>query len=311
MSEAFEGAPTYDRAVELLAEQRAEEAEALIRDVLLRVQHPEIHASLALALLMQGKYRDGFREFEGRSSRRKLVKRMTIPEWDGQIAGRGVIVWGEQGLGDEVQGARFVPLIRELGASHITFACRRENVRAFQQVGADAVVDRDTPTIEVPKAACWIALWSLPHRLGLRADDISGAPYLRAQPTRRGGIGLVERGNPLNPNDAERSLPAGLLRAAVPQGELLSPAGDTMDSLHQLAGLDLLITVDTSWAHMAGALGVPCWVLLPFRRLDWRWQRGRTDSPWYDSVRLFRQPEPGDWTSVLNAVQSALSTRLP
>lgn len=298
------------RAHELMGLQRAEEAEALLRELLLRDQHPELHFRLAVSLLMQGRLREGFAEFEGRSSRRKLIKRMAnLPEWDGQIAGRAVLVWGEQGLGDEIQGARFVPLVRELGARHITFACRNENVRAFEQIGVDVVVDRDAETISIPKDTCWIALWSLPHRLGLRAEDICGASYLRAEPSGAGGIGLVERGNPDHPRDDLRSIPHGALQRAVPQGRLMAAAGDVHDSLRQVAALDLLITVDTAWAHMAGALGTPCWLLLPHRGLDWRWLREGAGTPWYDSLRIYRQPPAGGWGEVLERVAADLRSQ--
>ena len=298
------------RATELMGLQRAEECEALVRESLCRFQHPELHFRLALALLMQGKLREGFAEFEGRIPRQMIIKRMTdTPEWDGQVAGRSVIVWGEQGIGDEVQAARFLPLVRQRGARHITFACHDAMVRAFQQVDADVVVSRRTDQIAVPRDACWIAIWSLPHRLGLGPEDISGAPYLKAEALPgRGGIGLVERGNPMHRNDEHRSIPQALLQRAVPHGRLLEAHGDGYDSLRQVAGLDLLITVDTSWAHMAGALGVPCWVLLPYLGSDWRWQRERSTTPWYDSLRLFRQPEPGDWATPIRQVVDALRT---
>lgn len=255
---------------------------------------------------MQGRYRDGFREFEARFHRQAAPPRkLPYPEWDGPIAGRSILVWGEQGIGDEIQTVRFVRRLKELGASRVTLACWPQSVRAFQDVGADEVISRHGD-IAVPKHDCWTLLWSLPYRLGLDLPDITGAPYLTAEPRQRGGIGLVERGRAGNPRDAERSIPEGLLQAAVPQGQLLQPEGDVYDSLCRLAGLDLLITVDTSWAHMAGAMGVPCWVLLPYRELDWRWLRERSDSPWYNSLRLYRQPSPGDWPSVIERVKADL-----
>lgn len=294
------------QANELLASQRAEEAEAVLRDLLVRVQHPELHFRLGVALLMQGRLREGFGELEGRPSRQRLLKRMSHPEWDGQVAGRAVIVWGEQGLGDEIQGARFLPLLRDLGPRHVTFACRKENVRAFERIGVDVVVDRDAKTISIPKDTCWIALWSLPHRLGLRAEDISGAPYLKAEPAGPGGIGLVERGNPQHPHDDLRSIPHGELQRVVPKGRLMATEGDVHDSLRQVAALDLLITVDTAWAHMAGALGIPCWLLLPHRGLDWRWLREGAGTRWYDSLRIYRQSPAGGWGEVLGRVAADL-----
>jgi hypothetical protein len=297
------------QAQELVLMQRAEEAEALIHEGLRRFPgHAELQSWLPFALLMQGRWRDGFREYETRRPRQDLLaRRMSIPEGDGPIAGRSILVWSEQGIGDEIQTARFVRDLRERGARRIYLACRAINARAFQQLEADLVIDRMAHTFEVPAVDGWVKTWSIPHRLGLDVADISGRPYLRAEPTRRGGVGLVERGNPSNPRDQHRSMPEGLLQAAVPRGEVLTPQGDTLDSLGRLAGLDLLITVDTSWAHMAGALGVPCWILLPYRDLDWRWLRKRSDTPWYDSMRLFRQPRPGDWDSVMAHVRAALA----
>lgn len=296
------------QAEELLLMQRAEEAEPLILEGLRRFPgNAQIQSWLPYALLMQGRWRDGFREYETRLPRQKLIdRRLTIPEWDGPIAGRSILVWCEQGIGDEIQTVRFVRDLRDLGAARIFLACRAINARAFEQLGVDLVVDRMAETFRVPAVDCWVKSWSIPHRLGLDFDDICGHPYLRAEPKGRGGIGLVERGNPNNPRDKHRSMPEGLLQEAIPQGEVLEPEGDTLDSLRRLAGLDLLITVDTSWAHMAGALGIPCWILLPYRDLDWRWLRQRSDTPWYHSARLFRQPTPGDWNSVLDEVRAAL-----
>jgi hypothetical protein len=299
------------RVIALFNEQRAEDAEALLREALRR--HPangDLRSRLPYALLMQGRYRDGFRELEHRDARLgTLAKNFPIPEWDGPIAGRSILLLGEGGLGDEIQLARYLARLRDLGARRIYVACLRENIRIFRQLGADEAVDRNVACLDIRDSDCWLRMLSLPYRLGLDLKDISGAPYLSAKPLPQGGIGLVEQGNPKNPRDQVRSLPAGLLQSSVPDGRLLEPAGDVYDSLCRIAGLELLITVDTSWAHMAGALGAPCWVLLPFSELDWRWLRGRSDSPWYDSLRLFRQPAPGDWASVIAQVRAALQER--
>jgi hypothetical protein len=306
-----EGYALLERARNLMRVQLAEEAEAVLREASGRFQGRELSELLALALLMQGRLRDGFREFEARKARRDLLDRkLSTPEWDGPLAGRAIMVWGEQGLGDEIQGARFLPMLRQLGARHITLACSRLMQRALQPF-ADVVVDREAAQMVVPKHDCWVRMWSIPHRLGLELSDLSGAPYMSAPPTELGGIGLVEHGNPRNPIDAQRSIPDGLLQQAVPQGSLLQPEGDVRDSPGRIAGLDLLITVDTSWAHMAGAMGVPCWVLLPFKGLDWRWLRDRSDSPWYDSLRLYRQTAPGDWGGLLDRVRADLADWRP
>jgi hypothetical protein len=154
----------------------------------------------------------------------------------------------------------------------------------------------------------WVMLFSLPDRLGVQREGLSGAPYLAAEPAGEGGIGLVEQGNPGNTHDLWRSIPQGLLQGAVPRGRLLQPTGDVAQSLRQLAGLDLLITVDTSWAHMAGALGVPCWLLLSPVKTDWRWLPKADYTPWYRSLRLFWQPAPGDWAAAIAEVKRALSS---
>ena len=191
-------------------------------------------------------------------------------------------------------------------------------------------------------------LLSLPHRLGTRLDSIPArVPYLSPPTDRRlplpsngpghGAslkVGVVWRGNPRHKNDRHRSLPPALLEPLlalepvsfyslqvgsaaatdlapgrarlVDLSGLLRDYGDTAALLQQL---DLVISVDTSVAHLAGALAKPAWVLLPFAP-DWRWLVGRQDSPWYPTLRLFREPAPGDWTSVIEAVRAALTARL-
>lgn len=298
------------QAVNALNDQRAEDAELVSKAGLaLHPNTPELQSSLTEALLMQGRYREGFREYEGRFHRQDAPpRRLPYPEWDGPVAGRSILVWGEQGIGDEIQTVRFLRQLKELGASRVTLACWPQSVRAFQNLGADEVISRQGD-MWLPKHDCWAISWSLPYRLGIGIEDISGAPYLQAERKGRGGVGLVESGRPGNGRDADRSMPEGLLQAAFPQGQLMKPDGDVYDALCRVAALDLLITVDTSWAHMAGALGVPCWVLLPFRQLDWRWMRDRSDTPWYDSLRLFRQPTAGDWGAVLDQVRSEFAAR--
>jgi hypothetical protein len=154
---------------------------------------------------------------------------------------------------------------------------------------------------------------SLPYRLGVTLDRLSGGAYLTAAPRWGiGRIGVKTRGNPAHHNDADRSLPdaeaARLL--ALPGAVSLEPedtgAHDFADTAEIIAGLDLVIAADTSTAHLAGALGKPVWILLPYVTTDWRWLSGRSDSPWYGSARLFRQHRPGDWSSLLDEVIAAL-----
>lgn len=308
----MDSAVTIARA--LYAQERDAEGEAVLRAAIAaEPTNPDLWPHLAALLLVQGKYREGFRAFEMRGERRLgPLRGLSYPEWEGApLAGRSILVSGEQGIGDEVMFARFVPALRELGASRISAAVRSANVRLFESLGVDAVFARDAGAVAIPGHDCWAMIGSLPHRLGVTPADLSGAPYLQGAvaPRDGSGIGIIERGDPTHSNDANRSVPEGLLRAALPDARPLEASGDTIDSLEQLAGLELLITVDTSWAHLAGALDVPCWLLIPFGRSDWRWMRQRADSPWYRSVRLFRQPAPGDWSAVVRDVLAALASR--
>jgi hypothetical protein len=193
----------------------------------------------------------------------------------------------------------------------------------------------------------WVPMMSLPLRLGVDLAQVGSPPYLTPpsdavarwrSALRRPSIGLVWRGNPNHANDRHRSLPdlntlaplaalSGVqwvnlqinatpseLAAAAQLGlPLFDPAAelsDFADTAALVSALDLVITVDTAVAHLAGALGRPAWVLLPFVGCDWRWLRDRADSPWYDSLRLYRQPQEGDWASVIAAVTRDIQRQL-
>ncbi|CAN5886582.1 hypothetical protein BH11PSE1_BH11PSE1_11340 [soil metagenome] len=161
---------------------------------------------------------------------------------------------------------------------------------------------------------------SLPRWLVQSPEQIPPTPYLTARPRRgasKGGarIGVVTSGSPAHANDANRSLDqksALQLLSALGDSLSLDPmstgARDMADTAEIIAGLELVITVDTSVAHLAGALGKPCWVMLPAVGVDWRWMRDRSDSPWYASLRLFRQAKPGDWSAVIDAIADQLNS---
>lgn len=262
----------------------------------------------ALELLRTGRYAEGWPLFEARTSRTKgPYMRCGLPEWQGEsLAGKRLFLAGEQGIGDEVQFGRFVPRLKALGA-HVIASVLPMNQRLFQQLGADVVMDRLVRNDL--RADVTVGLLSLPLRLGcFHEDDFGRQPYLRApSPRAGGGVGVVWRGRPEHGNDANRSLPSPDLLLRLPNARLLEPQGDTIESLNDLAGLDALVTVDTSWAHLAGALGLPCHILLSRISTDWRWGVNRSDSPWYESVRLYRQRIPGVWDHPIEDVRRALS----
>jgi hypothetical protein len=174
--------------------------------------------------------------------------------------------------------------------------------------------------VEFPDPDGWVMACSLAGRLGVTPETVPHAPYLRAtsawsKPLPAGfRVGLMTSGNPAYSNDQNRSLPPTAVEAlqALPAQVIdLRPsetgAADFADTAALVAELDLVISVDTAVAHLAGAMGKPCWVLLPASGLDWRWMRGRGDSPWYPSASLYRQAEPDDWTPVLEAVAADLA----
>lgn len=230
--------------------------------------------------------------------------RSSIPEWKGEnVSGKRLILVGEQGLGDEIMFSRYVPVVRNLNPEHITLACRPENIRALSHLGANDIIDR-LSTRYIPRYDYWIQLGSIPEIFSTTIDNIPppSPPPIRIKSG--GGIGIITSGNPDLPTDKYRSLPPG---SHVCGARSLIAHGDMLDSYEQVSEIDLLITVDTSWAHVGGTLGKPVWLLLPkLNGLDWRWMHNRTDSPWYPSVRIFRQTEDGDWNSVMLKVQLEL-----
>jgi hypothetical protein len=293
-----------------LFEKRPEEAEKLARDGLcVDPESWDLKYCLGRALMLQGRWSEGWPLMEFREVRRipRGPTKLPYPEWRGEpLDGLSILVWGEQGIGDEIMFARFIPMLRTLNPSRITVACLALNQRVFTQLGADALIGRVGEKVSVPRHDRWVLVGSLPFLLGVTRIRLEGGPYLRASAVGAPGIGLVERGHPRHANDRFRSLPHGSLVRAVPRGRLLQPTGDVLDSLQQVAALDLLISVDTSWAHMAGALGVPCWLLLSKLGLDWRWGSSGVTTPWYASLRLFRQQTPQRWDDVLEAVAAKL-----
>ncbi|WP_374346922.1 tetratricopeptide repeat protein [Chitinimonas sp.] len=272
------------------------------------------------------------------------IPTLPMPRWHGEaLRGKSLLVWTEQGYGDVIQFCRYLARLKAQGARYITLVCQPALLPLLQSLdGADAVLALDDDTTEVPGHDYWTFLLSLPHWLRSALDRLpADIPYLHcpaeaqqrwagALPAPGLRVGLVWRGNPHHLNDAERSLPSlselaplwdvpGLSFFSLQTGEQadVELAGQPMIKLgHQLhdfadtaavlAQLDLLISVDTAVAHLAGAMGRPCWVLLPAYKTDWRWLRQRADSPWYPGMRLFRQVQRQDWSTPVLQLRDSL-----
>jgi Tfp pilus assembly protein PilF len=306
----------------------------------------EAHLNAALSLLVLGDLAAGFREYEWRWRHRGggfEPRRHAAPRWlgEGETDGRTLLLHAEQGLGDTLQFARYVPLLARRGA-RLVLEVQRELTPLLAPL--PGVVACGAPGEALPAADYHSPLMSLPLACATRLQTIPAAvPYLAAPEAARarwrrrlgggGGplIGLVWAGSPRHRNDRNRSIPLAALgrllslpglRFVSLQKELragdaallerhpkLARIGEELTDFAETAAvvaeLDLVITVDTALAHLAGALGRKVWILLPFAP-DWRWLLGRADSPWYPTARLFRQPAIGDWASVVTALAAAL-----
>jgi hypothetical protein len=267
------------------------------------------------------------------------------PCWDGSpLEGRTILLHDHQGLGDMLQFIRYAPMVAERGG-RVVVACSRPLDRILRTCAgvADAFVRfQDTPPYDVQRV-----LMSLPDLFGTTLETIPATiPYLAPDPAdaARWGeiigadegfkIGVSWQGNPGHNKDRERSFPLALyeglaripgvrlyslqkghgveqiaaLRGRFPIVDLGSKATDLLDTAAAIANLDLVIAPDTALAHLAGALGAPVWVALPFAP-DWRWMLEREDSPWYPTMRLFRQSTWGDWTEVFDRIREAVAER--
>jgi len=315
----------YNLANALADTGRSAEAEAAYRRVLqLDPQHALAQLNLGHLLLSIGRYTEAWPLYErriGLSRQGNPTPPQRMPRWRGEnLSGKSILVMLEQGLGDQIMFSRFCLDLKARGASRVSLACSPALSPLLAQL-VDTIIPVHGP-VEVPPHDYWTYAGSLPGQLGVTLETLSGAPYLRVpDPYRRAwagawppgvNVGVVWRGNPHHERDRHRSMPErSLLSPLFACGaniiDMQDPQGDFADSAARFEQLDLLISVDTAPAHLAGALGRPCWILCPAIGLDWRWMRARADSAWYQTVRLYRQGAPGDWSGVIQQVAGDLS----
>ena len=340
-----------DLAAVLFAQQRFAEALTFIRRALdLNPNLAEAEESDAIWLLRCGRFKEGWRKYEARYRTilsRTYQRHFSQPQWHGEtIRGKTILLHAEQGVGDAIQFARYVPLVAARGAQ-VFLEIHRPLTALFETMpGVSLIVARGDP---LPAFDWHCPLLSLPLAFGTDLDSIPAeTPYVTAPsrhvllwsqrlgPRRGKRIGIVWSGNPSHRDDYRRSIPLSAfsqILAARPdlefhvlQKELRDADKQALDALPHVIGhgsqlmdfrdtaalialMDLVITVDTSVAHLAGAMGWPVWTLLSAVN-DWRWLLERDDSPWYPSMWLFRQQTLGDWGPVLTEVARQLDDML-
>ncbi|MFN0160447.1 MAG: tetratricopeptide repeat protein [Burkholderiales bacterium] len=335
------------RAGALLAADRRAEALNALRDGVARLPDNALARwHLSLTELLLGDFEAGWRNYEARFDSVLAQQRRDFgsPRWNGGpdsgLAGKRLFVPAEQGMGDIIQFARYAPLLAARGARVLLEAPQALLPVLASLAGIEALIPYGDA---VPEHELHCPLLSLPLAFGTTAQTIPAAPAYLASPVERRvrfaptaidglRVGLAWSGNAANPRDADRSIPlADFARILVPgatyvslqrelrasdraalaaqaglthHGEALADFGDTAALIESV---DLVVSVDTAVAHLAGALGKPVWILIS-RVPDWRWQLDRDDSPWYPGARLFRQCAfGGDWSELIERVRVALS----
>lgn len=318
------------------------EADACFRRAeLLGYDNPDLAWDQSLTLLLSGNLEKGFEAYEARWNLPETPQRYAdLPRWHGEPEkDKTLVIHAEQGLGDSLQFCRYVPALKSR-VGRLIFEVQPQLTDLLRTSPLFDGVEIRVRNHETVEADIQMPLLSAPNLLPLGESVLPGLePYLMPPPNgpRIGDsgtgprIGIAWAGKPSHKNDANRS--AGLraftalfdlldarfysLQVGPAQAEIrdlalgavihdLSPAIRSFaDTASLLQDLDMVVTVDTSVAHLAGAMGIPVWVMLPFAP-DWRWQLHRQDSPWYPSMRLFRQSSPGDWDEVFMRVRAEL-----
>ena len=329
----------------LQQQQKVDEALACYEEALrLKPDSADAHVKRGMLWLQQGKLEKGWPEYEWRWQIDEVVKRsLTEPLWDGSpFTGRTLLLHAEQGLGDTIQFIRYAPLVHERGGRVVVECQRLLALMLSCCPGIDQIVPQGS---SLPAFDLQAPLLSLPGILGTTLATVPvNVPYIFPDPelvarwrqelSRLQGrkVGIAWQGNPKYTHDRRRSIPLSefeplaridgvqLISLQKGQGTEQLPAlggrfdvvnwtsrlDDFIDTAALMKSLDLVITCDSAPAHLAGAMSVPVWVALPFGS-DWRWLMDREDSPWYPTMRLFRQQEPGKWNHLFERMASELT----
>lgn len=333
-----------------LAELRRFDAAFASFDVAIaqKPDYADAHMNRAMASLMLGRFASGWQDYEWRhkrpgSSAASARRRFTAPNWRGEapLAGRRILLWWEQGLGDTLQFCRYAALVADLGA---TVVLEVQPQLAQVLTALPAISHLVCSGDALPAFDYHCSLMSLPLAFNTTLDTVPcPGGYLRSDPARverwrsalgertKPRIGLVWSGSRENRHDRNRSIALSLLLEFLPdecqyvslqkdpreadratlgaRPDILDLGVDFADTAALCECLDLVISVDTSVAHLSAAIGNRTWVLLPFSA-DWRWLLDRDDSPWYGAVRLYRQERIGDWTAALTKLRADVHREL-
>ena len=303
----------------------------------------DAHWNGAVSHLLTGDFAQGWPAYEWRLKIKKLnidTRHFQAPRWHGSepLHNKTILLYAEQGLGDVIQFCRYAQQVAALGARVVLEVQPALKTLLANLAGVTTLISQGDA---LPAFDYHCPLLSLPLIFKTDLHSIKGASYIardahkvqawraQLQPSQRKKIGVVWSGNPKHTNDHNRSIALEqfqtifdeqidyyCLQKEIKPGDAarfkqtphLHFVGEQLNDFSDTAALielmDLVITIDTSVAHLAAAMGKPVWILLPFIP-DWRWLLERSDSPWYDSVRLLRQTERGDWRDVLSRVRSA------
>ena len=319
-----------------------ESTQALQKAVQIQPDYADAHFNLAMLLLLQGQFVEGWEKYEWRwdSSLKSQKRNFKRPLWDGtSLSSKSILIYVEQGFGDSIQFARYIDLFPDTAT--IIVACQPELKSLLKSIERiDTLVTKGE---DIPNFDFHAPIVSLPHIFGTVLETIPAKiPYLYpdknpdfsflSDDERDLKVGIAWAGSPTHINDRNRSISLNNFKClldikgceffSLQVGEhhrdikrcgysrIIKDLGKQFTNFHHTASailqLDLVISVDTAVAHLAGALGKPVWTLLPFIP-DWRWMLNRSDSPWYPSMTLFRQRKRGDWHSVFQEIRLTLT----